>query len=153
MSTVQDRLEVLLAELRSRGYRLTPQRIAVLRVLTSERSHPTVDEIYRKVKADLPTTSLATIYKVLTLLQELGEVQELKVEGGNRYDIWQPLPHPHLVCVSCGRIEDFEDLEELPLGAAQDEVQQRTGYRILTYRLDFFGVCPQCQEKGGSENT
>ncbi len=150
MSTAQNRLDVLLAQLRARGYRLTPQRIAVLKVLTSERGHPTVDEIYRKVKADLPTTSLATIYKVLTLLEELGEVQELKVEGSSRYDVWQPLPHPHLVCVSCGRIED---LEEVPLGASQGEVEQRTGYRILTYRLDFFGVCPQCQGKGQAQGA
>ncbi|MGC8838836.1 MAG: Fur family transcriptional regulator [Anaerolineae bacterium] len=145
MSSMQDRLDTLIAQLRARGYRLTPQRIAVLKVLVSERSHPTVEEIYRKVKADLPTTSLATIYKVLDLLQSLGEVQELRVEGSSRYDVWQPLPHPHLICVSCGRIED---LEELPLEAPRDEVERRTGYRILTYRLDFFGLCPQCQQKG-----
>lgn len=146
MSDKRDRLSALVAQLRARGYRLTPQRIAVLRILTSERSHPTVDEIYQKVKVDLPTTSLATIYKVLALLQELGEVQELKVEGSSRYDIWQPLPHPHLICVSCNRIED---LEEFPLDVTKDEVEWGTGYRILTYRLDFFGVCPQCQQKQG----
>jgi len=144
MTNSQGRMEVLVERLRARGYRLTPQRIAVLKVLTSERSHPTVDEIYQRVKADLPTTSLATIYKALALLQELGEVQELQVEGSSRYDAWQPLPHAHLICVSCGRIQD---LEELPRQAPTDEVERRTGYRIVSHRLDFFGVCPQCQQK------
>lgn len=146
MANLQDRLEEASARLRARGYRLTPQRIAVLKVLLSERGHPTAEEIYRKVQQDLPTTSLATIYKTLALLADLGEVLELDLgDGCSRYDAWQTRAHPHLVCVACGRIVD---LDEMPLEAPREEVARRTGYRILAHRLDFFGVCPQCQHEG-----
>lgn len=146
MANLQDQLKEASARLRARGYRLTPQRIAVLKVLLSERGHPTAEEVYRKVQQDLPTTSLATIYKTLALLADLGEVLEVDLgDGCSRYDAWQTRPHPHLVCVACERIMD---LDEMPLEAPRDEVARRTGYRILAHRLDFFGVCPQCQQEG-----
>ena len=140
----QARFDELVVRLKDRGYRLTPQRIAVLKVLAVSKGHPSVEQIYERVRADFPTTSLATIYKTVTLLKEMGQVLELGFsDGRNRYDGYKPYPHPHLVCVRCGKIVDVkvDALSELP-----QEVTRKTGYKIVSHRLDFFGLCPQCQE-------
>jgi len=141
----QARLDELITRLKGRGHRLTPQRMAVLRILAASEEHPSVEQIYECVKADFPMTSLATIYKTMTLLKGMGEVLELGFsDGGNRYDGIRPYPHPHLICTKCRNIVDPEvpTLSELP-----QEVARSTGYRLVSHRLDFFGICPQCQEK------
>ena len=129
--------------LKDRGCRITPQRLAVLRVLAKSKGHPTADQIYRQIKVDLPTTSLATVYKTLELLKETGQVLELRVgEGGSRYDGAHASPHPHLICTSCGEILDLEiDVPE----EVSRHVMQETGYQIVNHRLDFMGLCPACQ--------
>ncbi len=145
MADTQTRLDEMIARLRERGHRLTPQRMAVLRILASSEEHPSVEQIYERVKVDFPMTSLATIYKTVTLLREMGEVLELGFsDDSNRYDGNKPYPHPHLICVKCKKIVDLEvaSLSELP-----QVVAQSTGYQIVSQRLDFFGVCPQCRGK------
>ena len=145
MADPQARLDELITKLKEQGYRLTPQRMAVLRILAASEGHPSVEQIYERVKADFPMTSLATIYKTVTLLKEMGEVLELGFsDDGNHYDGNKPYPHPHLVCTKCKKITDLQvvNLSELP-----QKVAQSTGYRIVSQRLDFFGICPQCQGK------
>ena len=138
------RLDNLTARLKERGCHVTPQRMAVIRALLASQEHPSVEQIYAQVRADFPMTSLATVYKTVTLLKEMGEVCEISLgDGSNRYDGAAPEPHPHLICVRCQRIEDLAGPARgrLPLRAAQ-----QSGYQISSYRLDFFGVCPQCQK-------
>ena len=137
------RLEMLIDRLRERGCRLTPQRRAVIQILVESQDHPTVEQIYEQVREDFPMTSLATVYKTVALLKEMGEVREIGFgEGGNRYDGYDPSPHPHLICVECRQIVDLDlpTLDTLPQAVAQE-----MGYRIIEHRVDFFGVCPQCQ--------
>jgi len=139
----QDRLNNLAAKLRDRRQRLTPQRMAVLRVLTENKAHLSIDQIYELVKADFPMTSLATIYKTINTLKEIGEVRELGFsEGSNRYDGYDPSPHPHLICLRCSKITDGEavDLDQLVQIAAK-----QSGYEIINQRLEFFGYCPDCK--------
>jgi Fur family transcriptional regulator, peroxide stress response regulator len=141
----QIRIENMLRRIKERDFRITPQRLAVLKILAASNGHPSVDRIYEQVKIDFPTTSLATVYKTLTLLKELGEVLELGFpDGSNRYDGNNPHPHPHMVCIKCKNIMDpdlisFEQLTE--------EATEKTGFKIVTHRLDFFGLCPECQKK------
>jgi Fur family peroxide stress response transcriptional regulator len=145
MADTQARLDELTVRLREQGHRLTPQRMAVLKILAVSEEHPSVERIYERVKVDFPMTSLATVYKTVTLLKEMGELLELGFsDGGNRYDGIRPYPHPHLICTQCRNIVDPEvpTLSELP-----QEVARSTGYRLMSHRLDFFGICPQCQEK------
>jgi Fur family peroxide stress response transcriptional regulator len=137
------RLKELVAKLKERNHRLTPQRLAVLKILAAGEGHPSVERIYEQIRPDFPTTSLATVYKTVTLLKEMDEVLELGFNnGGNRYDGSKPYPHPHLICTQCGAIQDLEvdALSDIPRQVAQD-----TGYRIVSHRLDFFGVCQKCQ--------
>jgi Fur family peroxide stress response transcriptional regulator len=142
----QVRLDHMVSKLREEGYRLTPQRMAVLKILAESRDHPSAEQIYDRVKEDFPMTSLATIYKTVTLLKAMGEVLELGFsDDSNHYDGYMPYPHPHLICVECRGIIDPE-LDSLDRLA--EEVTGQTGYQILDYRLDFFGICPACQQTG-----
>ena len=143
-SDAQARLETMIGKLRDRDFRITPQRLAVLKILAESNGHPSVEDIFRQVRPDFPTTSLATIYKTVNLLKEIGEVVELDFSDvSNRYDGNRPYPHPHLICTKCRTIMDpdmvtVEDLSK--------ELARKTGYQILSHRLDFFGVCPHCQK-------
>ena len=101
------RYDHLLTRLRQDGFRLTPQRMAVLRVLADDTGHPTVEQVYDRVRTDYPTTSLATIYKTIDMLKGIGEVLELSVGESHRYDGRDPRPHPHLICEVCGAITDL----------------------------------------------
>lgn len=140
----QKRIEEMLSKLKSRDFRITPQRLAVLKILAASEGHPSVDAIYKDVKAQFPTTSLATVYKTVSLLKELNEVLELGFpDGSNRYDGYNPVPHPHAICMTCKKIMDPElmNIDEI-----SEEMSRKTGYKIFHHRLDFFGLCPDCQQ-------
>ena len=145
MPDPQNRLDELIRKLRDQGHRLTPQRRAVLGILTANGNHLSAEQIYDLVRQDFPMTSLATVYKTIALLKEMGEVLELNFcDDRNHYDCGQPYPHPHLICLNCKSVVDLEidDLDRAPR-----QVAQGTGYHIINYRLDFFGICPGCQEE------
>lgn len=133
--------------MREKGCRITPQRIAILKILSISEGHPSVEKIYEQVKNDFPTTSLATVYKNVAMLKELGEVLELGFgTESSRYDGNKPDPHPHLICTECKKIidPDLDSLRDMSL-----ELVKETGFKITNHRLDFFGICPECQGKIG----
>jgi len=144
-NTTEERLSRILAKVKERNFRLTPQRLAIIRILAASEDHPSVDEVHQNVKEQFPTTSLATVYKTIALLKELNEVLELGFpDGSNRYDGSRPYPHPHAICTKCRKIMDPEisSVDEL-----SQEMKKKTGYTISFHRLDFFGLCPECQNK------
>ncbi len=141
----EDRLSQMLAKLKGRDFRLTPQRLAIIKILAASEDHPSVDDIYTEVRSKFPTTSIATVYKTIVLLKELNEVLELGFpDGSNRYDGNKPYPHPHAICMKCRKILDPEiaSVDQL-----SEEMKQKTGFLISSHRLDFFGLCPDCQRK------
>jgi Fur family peroxide stress response transcriptional regulator len=143
MADPQARFKELVTKLGERGYRLTPQRVALLRLLAANEEHPSASHLYDQIKAQFPTTSPATVYKTLNLLKEIGEILELGFsEDDNRYDANKPYPHPHLICVRCRKIVDPEVnlLQNL-----LQEVTRLSGYQIISHRLDFYALCPDCQ--------
>ena len=142
MSDPDERFEAIIKTLRANNHKLTPQRLAVAKVLASSQGHPNVESIYEQLQPDFPTMSLATVYRNVMLLKSLGEVLELGFpDGSNRYDGNKPFPHPHVVCVQCKKVIDPELVSLKDLTA---EVIDETGFKILTHRLDFFGICREC---------
>jgi Fur family peroxide stress response transcriptional regulator len=142
MPDSEARFEQLVAKLKRRDFRLTPQRVALLRLIAASEGHPSASHLHEQIKAQFPTTSPATVYKTLHLLKGLDEVLELGfANDDNRYDGSRPYPHPHLICVRCRKITDPQVtlVDDLTL-----EVAQRTGYHVLSHRLDFYGLCPDC---------
>jgi Fur family peroxide stress response transcriptional regulator len=142
---VKRRVDQMASKLREHQFRITPQRLAILKVLVASEGHPSVGRVYETVRREFPTTSIATIYKTVHLLKQINEVMEIALpDGSNRYDGNKPFPHPHVICVRCQKIID-PDLESLKDMTA--EVADETGFDILTYRLDFFGICDDCKRE------
>ena len=145
MQDIQTRIDTIILNLKKHNHRITPQRLAVIKILAESKGHPSVERIYDIVKKNFPTTSLATVYHTVSLIKDLGEVLELGFShDSNRYDGNKPYPHPHVVCTECKKIIDpeFRTLTDMT-----HEITKKTGFEILNHRLDFFGVCPECQEK------
>ncbi len=145
MADSQVRFEQLIAKLRESEYRLTPQRVELIRLIASSEGHPSAARLYNQIKVQFPTMSLATVYKTLDLLKELGEVLEIGLRDDSHYDGNKPYPHPHLICTKCQKIMDGE-LDSAVENIVQ-EIEQNFGFQILKHQLDFYGICPDCQNK------
>ena len=131
--------------MRDNNHNITPQRLAIVKILAKSEGHPSVEDIYDQIKQDFPTMSLATVYRNIVLIKSLGELIELGFpDGSNRYDGNKPYPHPHVICVTCKKILDphLDSLDEM-----KKEVAFETNFKILNHRLDFFGICGDCQRK------
>jgi Fur family transcriptional regulator, peroxide stress response regulator len=145
VATGRRRYNELVRTLMRGGYRLTPQREAVLRALADSQQHPTAHQVYEQARRHCRSTSPATVYNTLSVLKQLGEVEELAFSaGGHRYAARTPEPHAHLVCTRCGRIDDFDSDA---LRAALATAVAGCGYGVTTYRLGFYGECPGCQSQ------
>lgn len=138
----KNRFETTIQKLRDGGHKITPQRMAIVKILSKSEGHPSVEDLYDQIKEDFPTMSLATVYRNIVLIKSLGEVLELGFpDGSNRYDGNKPYPHPHVICIKCKKIVDPD------LGSLENmtkEVAEETNFKILNHRLDFFGVCSDC---------
>ena len=143
MSEPLSRYDHLIAKLRQHDYRLTPQRMALVRLIAASDGHPSAAQLFERVKREYPTMSQATVYKTLDLLKELGEVLEIDLREDSHYDGNRPFPHPHLVCMRCQSILDGE------LECTQTlvrELEKDSGFRIERHDLIFYGYCPECQK-------
>ncbi len=143
MGDHKKRVETIIQKLRDSDHKITPQRLAIVKILVGSEGHPSVEDIHAEIKKDFPTMSLATVYRNIVLLKSLGEVLELGFpDGSNRYDGNKPTPHPHVICIRCKKIvdPDLDSLEEMT-----KEVASETDFKILNHRLDFFGICSDCR--------
>ncbi|HZL99426.1 MAG TPA: Fur family transcriptional regulator [Planctomycetota bacterium] len=151
MKRITDRLE---AFLRTRGLRLTRQRLAVLDAIYATHKHLTADELYEALQRHERTARLrisrATVYRTLALFCEGGFVQALDV-GRDRGTLYEHTlghqHHDHMICLDCGRIIEFSD--EL-LERAQEAAVRRTGFHSTSHRLNVFGSCARCAGKAES---
>ena len=132
----------LVERLRARGWRITPQRQAIARVLDGENVHLSADAVVKRARQNLPGISMATVYNTLNELVAMGEILEVSTGSGPRcFDSNTSLAHHHLVCSSCGEIHDVHfDLD----GPAPD-VRERHDYLVTGYSVIFSGQCPRCQ--------
>jgi Fur family transcriptional regulator, peroxide stress response regulator len=136
------RFDTIIRKLRENGHKITPQRLAIVKIIADSDGHPSVENIYDQIKEAFPTMSLATVYRNIVLIKSLGEVLELGFpDGSNRYDGNKPYPHPHVICLRCKKIVD-PDLDSLD--DIKKEVALETNFKILNHRLDFFGICSDC---------
>jgi len=135
--------------LRRRGYKLTPQRRAVLRTIAASQDHLTPAEIHEKVRESCPGVGLVTVYRTLDILDELGLICQVHSVGGCRsYLMRRPSEHHHhLVCVECGRVDDFSncDLSEL-----SNRLSRETGFEIEGHILEFSGHCAECRRNASA---
>lgn len=144
MNDPDERFDAIIQNLKKHGQKLTPQRLAIVKVLAASKGHPDVETIFEAVRPEFPTMSLATVYRNVILLKSIGEILELGFpDGSNRYDGNKPYSHPHVVCMHCKKIidPDLVSLEEMT-----KEVARETGFQIVSHSLEFFGICRDCQK-------
>lgn len=127
--------------LRSKGFKATPQRIAICRIALNSRTHPSARQVYQEVKKIHPTVSLATVYKTLEVLRDLDLVQEINFPKGEaRFDSYMT-PHINLVCSKCGGITDLDNqtIKEIITKATAS-----CKFKPAGQRMDIYGVCQKC---------
>lgn len=122
------------------GFKLTPQRIAILDYLEGNTGHPSAEDIYNAVAKKFPTMSLATVYTTMGALREKGNVLELKIDPDKkRYDP-NKMKHNHVICISCKRIFD------IPAAGSIDLPDSLTGvFSVLESYVEVRGLCLECQ--------
>ena len=130
--------------LRSAGRRLTPQRRLILEVLEESDGHLDADALYDRVKARDPDVSLATVYRTLAVLREIGLVEEHRLgQDHGHYEAVREEPHYHFTCQRCGKVIEFDT----PLVAQIEQaLREREGVRVTGAHLHVSGYCAQCKE-------
>lgn len=123
--------------------RMTNQREMILRELKKSKGHLTADELYERVKKFMPRISLATVYRNLEILSDIGMIRKLEISGRQKRFDSELEEHDHIYCVQCQRIDNLDigprDID-LP-------VEDTKGYAITGRRLEVTGLCPACQKK------
>jgi Fur family peroxide stress response transcriptional regulator len=137
--------QTLISRLRDKGYKLTPQRHEIIRLLARDKSHPGAMDILRKVRKILPRISMSTVYYTLDMLKKEGLIQELEFyDTNNRYDI-NVSDHINLVCTTCGKITDF--MSHVP--SFSKSVEKKTGFKPTRMRFEYYGICRNCAGVNG----
>ncbi|AGX42334.1 Fur family transcriptional regulator [Clostridium saccharobutylicum] len=146
-------MNALKEDLKKKGYKLTPQRRSIVdAIIKNEGKHLTAEEIYDEVKQNCPEIGLATVYRTIILLEELGVISRLDLNDGcSRYEIVhsdETHRHHHLVCNICHKVSEVQDdlLEEL-----ETEIEQQYKFKILDHSVKFYGICEECQKKLNDE--
>ena len=130
------------AQLRARGYRMTPQRLAILHVLRHQGTHLAPADVYRLANRDLPGLSEPTVYRTLEFLAQNGLVHSSQLVNGHlMYEIAGE-EHHHVICRVCGA--EIE-VEHALLETLYKKLETASGYRAIDSHVTFFGVCPKCQ--------
>lgn len=140
--------------LHERGQRLTPQRQRVLALFEEigAGSHLSAEDVHQRLRGGEGGVSLATVYRTLRLLSSMELLQELELpDGGRRFELAgdaQHRHHHHLLCVRCGRTEEFANSAVLAAGA---EAADGHGFRLLECVLNVRALCPACAAAMGAQ--
>jgi Fur family transcriptional regulator, ferric uptake regulator len=137
----------LKAELKERGWRMTPQRQTLLETFQNlpEGEHLSAEDLCLRLEAGGEKVSLSTVYRNVKLMARMGILRELELaEGHKRYEINQPAPHHHhhLICVRCNKTVEFKNDSVLKAGS---KMAEKSGYHLLDCQLLIHAVCPACQ--------
>jgi Fur family peroxide stress response transcriptional regulator len=144
MSDIHDLNSSIIKAFRGKGYKATPQRLAISRFALCCRDHPTAKMIYSQIKKEYPTVSLATVYATLLILKEVGLLQEMNLpQSKARFDP-DMQPHVHLVCLQCDSIIDWRH----PLvSKVIAEVAADAKFSVTGQVLEITGLCSRCKGK------
>lgn len=133
-------------DLRKAGLKATAPRLKILEILEQNQTrHVSAEDVYKVLLGGGEEVGLATVYRVLTQFEAAGLVRRHHFEGGHSlFELEQGEHHDHLMCIKCGRVDEFIDdtIEE-----RQRNVAVRTGYKMTDHNLCIYGICPDCQKK------
>ncbi|HEV2109966.1 MAG TPA: ferric iron uptake transcriptional regulator [Gammaproteobacteria bacterium] len=132
-------------ELRNAGLKVTLPRVKILEIL--ERSNPrhiSAEDMYKALLESGEDIGLATVYRVLTQFEAAGLVNRHHFEGGHSvFELNQGAHHDHILCVKCGRVDEFVDSE---IEARQKKIASAKGYEMTDHSLYIYGICASCRK-------
>jgi len=143
-------LKDLREKLSERGYKMTPQRKEILKIFVEnlDSHHMSAEDVYGILREKDSEIGLATVYRALDLLSELGILVQVDFgDGCARYELNTADPkihhHHHLICLKCKKVIEFEEdlLDEL-----EEIVENESDFKILNHEVKFFGYCKDCQQ-------
>jgi Fur family peroxide stress response transcriptional regulator len=133
--------EKIIDVLRRKGFRATPQRIAIAQTVLNSKDHPTAEQVFDIVKRSFPSISLSTVYNTLNSMRDVNMIQELAFSNNHRYDPNTSL-HVNLICQNCG---DIIDIENKTIENEVEKISMRRGVSITGHRFDIIGICRKCE--------
>ena len=139
--SMEDRTDIVLANLKRAGLKLTPQRIAIVRELADDCSHPTAQELFERLRPAFPTMSFATVYNTLDALAKLGLVGSLRLGSAVRFDP-NTTPHHHAVCDSCGVVVDVPAAPPSP--SLKKNIERAFRFEVRVEERTYRGLCGRC---------
>jgi Fe2+ or Zn2+ uptake regulation protein len=134
-------INLICDRLHGEGKRVTPQRRLIYQTLINKANHPKAEDVYEEVRAIIPDISLATVYKALSDLVDMGELLEIKYQGEqSRFD---PMvtPHSHLICTGCGSIKNVTQSLLIP----EPDFSEKGEFNIKKSEIIYWGLCVACQ--------
>ena len=130
-------------QLKEAGLKITMPRLKILQILEQSADHHlSAEDVYRSLSNMGEDVGLATVYRVLTQFEAAGLIHRHNFEGGySVFELSQGEHHDHLVCVKCGRVEEFVD--EM-IEQRQKKIAERAGFKMTDHALNIYGLCPEC---------
>ena len=134
------------SDLKATGLKATLPRLKILDIFQKNASsHLSAEDVYRLLLAENQDIGLATVYRVLTQFEQAGILSRNYFETGKAvYELNEGTHHDHIVCISCGRVEEFQDAD---IERHQQEVAARMNYELVDHNLALYGRCSACRQK------
>jgi len=134
------------SELRKAGLKATLPRLKILEILeASDKRHMGAEDVYKALLKIGEDVGLATVYRVLTQFEAAGLVSRLHFEEGHSvFELDQGEHHDHILCVSCGKVDEFVDAT---IEKRQHEIAKKAGYEMTDHALYIYGYCGECQKE------
>jgi len=127
---------------RDKGFKLTPQRLAIMKFLEGNKSHPSAEDIYLYVKKTFPTMSFATVYNNLEALIDKGNITRVSIDPERRRYDPDTSRHNHLICLKCKKVVDVHADFKVHLPK-----EENTAFEIIGSHVEFYGTCPECKKE------
>src|ERR1700736_245172 len=146
-------LESILDLLRAQRMRITRNRIKILEILLESRKPLSLEEIQRKAKAKESAPDYATVFRIMTLLQDLGLAQKVHLNKScSYYELLNPQQHyDHIVCTKCGKVTVM--IDSCPVEKIERRIEKEYGFSEIRHSLEFFGKCSECKEEADGERS
>lgn len=134
------------SDLRNVGLKVTLPRVKILEILEKETNdrHLSAEKVYKILLSEDEEIGLATVYRVLTQFEAAGLVTRHHFEGGNSvFEMNKGCHHDHIVCMKCGRVDEFTDSV---IEKHQEDIAEKLGYQLTDHSLYLYGFCSQCKQ-------
>lgn len=130
-------------QLNRKGLKATPQRIEIIKYLSSTKSHPSAEDVYTYIKEKFPTISFATVYNTLMTLKNTGDLKELSIDPERKRFDMDLTPHNHFYCKICKKIFDITDYHI----NKNIKVESITEHSVEEISIYYIGICKDCKNK------